>query len=132
MATVWLQLIIFTINIAFHTLIEIMRVSSSTFISQSTQKTFMNKLWVANHRLSNSGLSRQRDLCGVLLNRYRGSFSEVKSAGLEDNQLPPSSAEARKTMCSLCSTNTGATSLNHFISILSLGKENINIILILY
>jgi len=112
MATVELQLIIFTIHIALHTLIKVMRISNRNFhnlVLQSTQKSFKTKLWVANHRLSNSGLAHLWGLCGVLFNRYWGSFSEVKRAGLEADKLPQSSAEARKTTYSWYSTNTGAT-----------------------
>ena len=78
-------------------------------------------LWVANHRLSNSGLALLRGFCGVLFNPYRGSFSEVKRAGFEADQLSLSSAEARKTMYS---TNIRPASNNPFVSILSLGKES--------
>jgi hypothetical protein len=67
-------------------------------VSQSIQKSFTTKIWVANHRLRHSGLSRLQGLCVVLFNPYRGSFSEVKRPRREADHLPPSSAEARKTM----------------------------------
>ena len=44
--------------------------------------------------------------------------------GLEADKLPPSNAEARKARYSKYSTNTGATLLKPFVSILSLGKES--------